>query len=62
MLYRVVLIFPDTEHLSEFIARMELPGEANGRDCTFVGTLDESQIRVARLQFGAYVRVVRVLR
>ena len=59
MLYRVVLIFPDTVSLAEFVAYLEVPGEVNGREYTFVGNLDEKQIEKARVYFGAYVKVMR---
>jgi hypothetical protein len=61
MQYRVVLIFPDTESLADFIAQLEVLGEVNGQEYTFVGILSEGQIRTARQLFNAYVRVVREL-
>ena len=61
MLYRVVLIFPDTVSLSDFIEYLEVPGEIDGREYTFVGELTEEQIRTARSSFGAYVRVARTI-
>lgn len=61
MLFRVVLIFPDTESLADFIGYLEVPGEISGKEYTFVGNLTEEQIKDARIRFGAYVRVVRRL-
>ena len=61
MLYRVVLIFPDTESLSGFIEYWQVAGEVDGNEYTYVGNLNEEQIRTAHLLFGAYVRVMREL-
>jgi hypothetical protein len=62
MLYRVVLIFPDTDSLAGFVEYLEAPGEVDGREYSFVGNLTEEQITIARLDFGAYVKVIRELR
>jgi len=59
MFYRVVLIFADTERLAGFLEHLQTPGEVYGNDYTFVGILSEEQIRIARQQFGAYVRAAR---
>ncbi len=61
MLYRVVLIFPDTERLADFIEHLEVPGEVNNREHAFVGNLNEDQIITACSAFGAYVRVMRII-
>lgn len=61
MKFRVVLIFPDTTQLAAFLATLELSGEVDGAEYSFVGVLTEEQIRTARLQFQAYVRVLRVV-
>jgi hypothetical protein len=61
MLYRVVLIFPDTKRLADFIGHLEVPGEVDGGLYTFVGNLNEEQIRIACLSFGAYIRVMRIV-
>ena len=61
MLYRAVLIFPDTDSLADFVTYLEMPGEVDGKEYTFVGTLTEEQITTARSIFGAYVRVVRII-
>jgi hypothetical protein len=59
MLYRVVLIFPDTVSLADFVEYLKTPGEVDGREHTFVGNLSEEQIKTARLGFDAYVRVMK---
>ena len=61
MLYRVVLIFPDTKSLADFIEYLKLPGEVDGKEYTFTGNLTEEQIKTARTMFGAYVRLVRII-
>ena len=61
MLYRVVLIFPNTESLADFIEYLELPGEVNSWEYSFVGNLTEEQIEMARASFEAYVRVLRII-
>ena len=61
MRYRVVLIFPDAKSLSGFIQYMQTSGEVDGRECAFVGTLDEDQIDIARLLFDAYIQVIRLV-
>jgi hypothetical protein len=60
MFYRVVLIFPETKNLSDFIEYLKVPGEVNSSEYTFVGYLTEDQIKIARSTFNAYVRAVRV--
>ena len=60
MFYRVVLIFSDTKNLAAFVEYLLIAGEVYGNDYTFVGFLTEGQIRVARLELGAYVRAARV--
>lgn len=62
MLYRVVLIFADTKDLAAFVEYSQVPGEVNNREYTFVGNLNEEQIKTARFHFGAYVRVIRELK
>ena len=59
MLFRVVLIFPDAEQLAGFVIYAEAKGEAKTSDFAFAGDLEEEQITVARLYYGAYVRVAR---
>ncbi len=61
MLYRVVLIFPDNERLADFIGHLEVPGEVNTRERTFIGNLNEDQIVTACTVFGAYVKVMRII-
>ena len=61
MRYRVVLIFPTTARLADFVAYLELPGEVSSWDYSFVGNLTEEQIGTARDSFEAYVRVLRIL-
>ena len=61
MLYRVVLIFADTNSLAAFIEHIEVSGEVSNREYSFVGNLAEEQIKEARTSFGAYVRVLRKL-
>jgi len=61
MLYRVVLIFPDTENLAGFVEHIETSGEVFGNDYTFVGNLTEEQVSFARRHFQAYVRLVRAI-
>ena len=61
MHYRVVLIFPDTKSLADFIGYLEVPGEVDASIYTFVGNLTEEQIKMARSSFGAYVRLGRML-
>ena len=60
MFYRVVLIFADTERLAAFVEYLQISGQVYGNEYTFVGVLSEEQIRIARLMFGAYVRLARV--
>jgi hypothetical protein len=62
MLYRVVLIFVDTKSLADFIEQVEEPGEFDGSIYTFAGTLNEEQIAIARKSFGAYMRLLRVVK
>ena len=59
MFYRVILIFADTKDLAAFIEFVQVPGEVHGNEYSFIGILSEQQIRIARLQFGAYVRAAR---
>ena len=60
MVYRVVLIFADITSLAAFVEQLEISGEVYGNEYTFVGVLTDEQIRIARLEFGAYVRVARI--
>jgi hypothetical protein len=55
MVYRVVLIFPDTERPAGFVEYLEVPGEVNCREHIFVGYMAEEQIKTARESFAAYV-------
>jgi hypothetical protein len=61
MLFRVVLIFPDTQSLAGFVEYLKVPGEIDSRVDAFVGDLDEEQIKIARFKFGAYIRVMRII-
>lgn len=60
MFYRVVVIFPDTNSLADFVEWLESAGEVHGNEYTFVGNLTAAQIKGAR-DFGAYVRAAREL-
>lgn len=60
MFYRVVVIFPDTNSLAEFVEWLESSGEIFGNEYTFVGNLTAEQIKGAR-NFGGYVRAAREL-
>lgn len=61
MLFRVVLIFPDTKRLADFIEYLEVPGEVDGKEYSFVGNLTEEQIKTAQVSFNAYVRLLRIM-
>jgi len=58
IIYRVVLIFPDTISLADFVFEIQIPGiETSLREQSFSGCLTEEQVNRAVHQFGAYVRV-----
>lgn len=61
MLYRVVLIFPDSKSLADFVEYLKIPGEIDGKEYSFVGNLTGDQIDTARLSFSAYVRLLRTM-
>jgi hypothetical protein len=61
MLFRVVLIFPDSQSLAAFVEYLKVPGEVDSRVDAFVGNLNEEQIKIARFEFGAYIRVMRII-
>lgn len=59
MLYRVILIFPNTKGIADFVEKAEAQGEIDGSIYTFTGTLNEEQINMARKSCGAYIRLLR---
>jgi len=53
----VVLIFSDTEKMSEFITREAVSNvEANSREGTLVGILSDKQVKTAVEKFDAFVK------
>ena len=60
-MYRAVLIFPDTTGLAEFILTEKLSKiEANSIEQSLTGTFTEDQIKKARKEYSAYVKVYKL--
>ena len=59
-MYRVVLVFGDTQDLANFLLNEEMRGvETNSFDLTLSGILTKSQIDTACKRYGAYIRAFR---
>jgi hypothetical protein len=59
-MFKVVLVFPDSVSLAEFVLQERLRGiETNCSEYLLSGQLTEEQIKKARKIFKAFVRVAR---
>jgi hypothetical protein len=59
-MYRVVLIFGDTEDLANFLLSEPMRGvETNSVELTLSGILTKKQVDTACKNFGAYIRIFR---
>ena len=59
-MFKVVLVFPDSVSLAEFVLQERVKGiETNCSEHLLSGQLTEEQIKKARKIFKAFVRVAR---
>lgn len=56
---KVVLVFPNTQLMTEFILTQKIPNtEGNTRDKTLKGLMTDGQIEIACRQYGAALKQI----